>query len=51
MVNEGTIFTNKRYRRHFKIGNATAKRDLMKLVKLDLIKQIGVGRAVKYKGK
>jgi len=29
----------------------TAKRDLTKLVKLDLVEQIGIGRAVKYKGK
>lgn len=51
MVNEGSIFTNKRYRERFKIGNATAKRDLAKLVKLGLVEQIGVGRAVRYKGK
>ncbi|MBI4980685.1 putative DNA binding domain-containing protein [Candidatus Woesearchaeota archaeon] len=49
IVNENSIFTNKKYREYFKIGNATAKRDLMKLVKLDLVEKIGIGRAVKYK--
>ncbi|MCD6441967.1 hypothetical protein J7L24_00220 [bacterium] len=51
MINKGVIFTNKKYRECFKIGNATAKRDLTKLVKSGLIKQVGAGRTTKYKNK
>ena len=51
MLNEDYIFTNKKYREHFKIGDATAKRDLIKLVKLGFVEHIGIGRAIKYKAK
>ncbi|MDA2922012.1 helix-turn-helix domain-containing protein [Patescibacteria group bacterium AH-259-L07] len=50
MVNKGVMFTNKKYREHFKVGGATAKRDLMKLLKLGLVERVGTGRAIKYKG-
>lgn len=51
MVNEGTEFTNSTYRKRFKVGNATAKRDLTKMTEKGLIEQLGRGRAVRYKAK
>ena len=51
MVNEGEVFTNRKYREMFSVGNATAKRDLMNLGKQDLIVRVGKGRSVSYRAK
>ena len=46
MMNEGMNFTNERYRERFGVSQATAYRDLLRLVEKDLVQERG-----KYKDK
>lgn len=48
MVNESTIFTNRKYRQLFKVGNKTASADLNNLVKKEMIQIRGKGRSIQY---
>lgn len=49
MVNEGKIFTNKKYQETFNVPRRTAARELMGLVKIKQARKIGSGRGTKYK--
>jgi len=48
MVNESKIFTNRKYRQLFKVGNKTASADLNNLVKKEVVQIRGKGRSVEY---
>lgn len=48
MVNEGEVFTNKKYREKFNVSNKTAATDLNQLVKSRQITSQGKGRSIKY---
>lgn len=48
MVNESKIFTNRKYRQLFKVGNKTASADLNNLIKKEMIQIRGKGRSVEY---
>ena len=48
MINDGITFTNQSYREMFKVSANTALRDLTQLVREDLIKATGKGRAQRY---
>jgi len=48
MVNEGVVFTNKKYQDALNVSQSTAARDLRLLVQLNQIKVSGGGRSTKY---
>ena len=48
MVNEGQIFTNRKYRELLKVTNKTAATDLNTLVKKDMARVTGKGRSTVY---
>jgi len=48
MVNEKRKLTNREYRKLFNVSKPTATRDLTKLVKENLIREIGKGRGLSY---
>ena len=49
MVNEGRELSNKEYREMFGVATRTASRDLMELVKTEMVQQVGQGRGIKYR--
>lgn len=51
MVNEGGSFTNRKYRKYFKVTNKTASTDLNSLVKNDMAQIKGKGRSTLYYAK
>jgi len=51
MVNEGKIFTNREFRKMFKVTNKTASTDLNVLIKFGMIQARGRGRNVEYLAK
>ena len=51
MTNEGVIFTNREYRKHFRVSNQTCVRDMRYLEKQGLIRVEGKGKAVVYRVK
>lgn len=48
MVNKGKIFTNREFRKMFKVTNKTAATDLDMLIKFGMIQARGKGRSVEY---
>ncbi len=51
MVNEKVVFSNKKYREHFKVSNQTFVRDMKILFENELVVAEGTRRALKYSGK
>ncbi len=51
MVNEKIAFSNKMYRKHFKVSNQTFVRDMRLMTEIGQIRSIGKGRSLKYLAK